>query len=335
MKKTFLTSLALITSTIIILGFFVISKTYSQDVVRLTISPPTQEIYVKPGLETRFQVKFFNASSENIAGFIKVADFVVNEKDGAPNLLFYDVESNRYSAKKWLTPLEDRVNIAANTPFTATILVKVPKDITGCGHYAAVYFQPQPAGISDKATASQVSFKLASLVSFITENQKCLEKAYLNKISAPSFLEYGPIPVTVEVLNRSDYHISPQGYLALINPLTNQQEEVKTLPQVNIFPDAIREYKLELGKKLMLGRYKIDFNAGFGKTGQTIKGSTYVWVFPWRIVLVVTLTFIIIIILTSQFYKKITQKEQLLEKELEEERKEIEELKKQLKKKDE
>lgn len=320
----------------IILTICVIDKKVkAQLTTQITISPPKQEINVKPGSKTRFQVKFFNASAEPISGFIKTADFIVTDKTGGPDLIFVPPENNRYSASTWLTPLENRVTLAPNTPFTTTVLVNVPNNISGCGHYAAVYFQPAPAGISEnKKATSQISFRLTSLISFLVEGQKCTEKAYLNKITAPTFLEYGPIPVVLEVLNRSDYHIQPQGYVSL-KDIFNKQAAVAPIPSYNIFPEAIREYKIELGSKWLIGRYQVDFTAGYGKTGQTIKGFTYIWVFPWRITLVIILTIIIIVLLLNYLYRQILNKETTLEKELEKERKELEELKKQLKNKHE
>jgi len=314
-------------------SFFLFLPTtpHAQQTIKLTVSPPNQQINVKPGMQTRIQVKFFNASSEAVAGFIKTADFVVTNKDGSPDLIYVSPENNKYSAASWLTPLEPRVNIAANTPYTATVMVNVPTNVSGCGHYAAVYFEPAPAGLGAKS-GSQISFKLTSLVYFIVDEKECIEKAYLNKIEAPKFLEYGPIPVSIEILNRSDYHISPQGYVELLD-FTNKQVSTTTLANYNIFPDSIRKYDLKIGSKWMFGRYKINFAAGYGKTGQAIKGFNYIWVFPWRVTLIVLLTITTLILIINNIYKNTVIKESLLEKEIEKEKKEIEELKKQLRKK--
>jgi len=326
----------LITSLLILTTFYLILNTnlsHAQSAVNLTVSPPNQEVNVKPGMKTRVQVKFFNSSTENMAGFIKTADFIVTDKYGGPDLLYVSAENNRFSASSWLTVSEDRVNIPPNTPYTSTVFVNVPEDVSGCGHYAAVYFEPIPAGIGDKKSGAGVSFKLPSLISFTVEG-KCTEKAYVNKIEAPIFIEYGPIPVSIEVLNRSDYHIAPQGYINASN-LFNKQTNIETLPKNNIFPDAIRRYDLKLGSKWMFGRYKIEFSAGYGKTGQAVKGFVYAWVFPWRVTIVVALTILALILLIKGFYKRIVTNESVLEKEIEKEKHEIEELKKQLRKKGE
>ncbi len=330
MRKTFKFLFLLLIFSFCLLAFSFVS--HAQQTIKLTVSPPSQEINVKPGMETRIQVKFFNPGTEAIAGSIKTADFVVSDKEGSPDLIYIPPENNKYSAASWLTPLESRVNIAANTPYTATVMVKVPENVSGCGHYAAVYFEPIQTALGNKS-ASQVSFKLTSLVYFLVEG-KCTEKAYTNKLNTPKFLEYGPIPVTIEVLNRSDYHISPQGFIQL-SSFFNKQSGIETLPKYNIFPDSIRQYEIQLGSKWMFGRYKIDFNAGYGKTGQSITGTTYAWVFPWRITLIIILSIIAIILIINNVYKRIVTKESLLEKEISKERTEIEELKKQLRKKTE
>jgi hypothetical protein len=60
---------------LIFTSFFLLTTySHAQQTIKLTVSPPNQQINVKPGMQTRIQVKFFNASSEAVAGFIKIAD---------------------------------------------------------------------------------------------------------------------------------------------------------------------------------------------------------------------------------------------------------------------
>lgn len=306
----------------------------AQQAINMTVSPPKQEINIKPGEETRIQIKFYNKSNEPLSGMIKKADFLVLDNIGSPTLFDTMSSNNRFAASSWLTTSEDRVTIAANNQYVSTVTIKVPKDAYPCGKYASIYFEPTPPSIGGQTinveSASTVAFKLSSLIYFNVEGE-CKENAIVSKIQAPNFLEFGPIPVNIEVLNRSDYHITPQVAVSTSNMLNNQTD-LKVLPQVNIFPDVARSYKVELGSKWMLGQYKIALNGGYGKTGKTLTAYTYIWIFPWRISIVILLTLLVVYLLGKSIVDRMNKKSEMLEHEIEEEKAEIEKLREALKK---
>jgi hypothetical protein len=310
------------------------SNVHAQQSIQMTVVPPRQELSVKPGETTRIQVKYYNKSDEPISGYIKKADFLVLDNQGTPTLFDIASTNNRFAASTWLTPSENRVTIAANDQYLATITIKVPADAYPCGRYTSIYFEPVTPSLGGQTvnieSASSVAFRLASLI-YINVDGQCRESAYVSKISTPQFLEYGPVPVDVEILNRSDYHISPHVSLTLNNLLGNPSD-VSVLPLLNIFPDTPRAYKVELGSKWMIGRYKIVLNGGYGKTGQTLSAVTYIWVFPWRVALLIILTLIVLYLLIKTIMDRMNKKTVVLEKEIEEEKEEIDELRQALKK---
>ncbi len=179
-----------------------------------------------------------------------------------------------------------------------------------------------------------VSSRIAALIYFrvagdITEN------ALISKFFAPSFFEYGPIKIETEILNRGDYHIAPSGIMSLTDMFGGLIAQEKLKEEVNIFPDAARTYVNKLGSKWMFGRYRVDIAASYGEKGQALSRFIYVWVIPWKIVVIVTLTLILLILLGRMIYRNVLLRQSSLETEIEHEREEIEELKEQLKKKDE
>jgi len=268
---------------------------------------------------------------------MKKADFVVFDKEGGPTLLSDTITNNRYAASSWLTLSENQVTIAKNSTYTATAFINVPKDAYPCGHYTSVYFEPTSAnpgeiGKTSFESGSSVSFRLVSLISIDVGGQ-CSEKAYISKFSVPGFSEYGPVTVDLELLNKSNYHITPQAYVSLVNIFDNQTD-LKALPRYNIFPDATRAYKIVLGQKWMLGRYKVLVSAGYGKTGQNLSGVGYIWIIPWKVIIAGILALIIIILLAKNIYQGVIKKESNLESEIEEEKSEIAKLKELLKKRD-
>ena len=156
-------------------------------------------------------------------------------------------------------------------------------------------------------------------------------RSIASRFFAKPFSEFGPISVETDVLNRGDYHIRPKGVLALINPFGSvvSQEKIK---EENIFPDTVRTFKSEIGKKWMLGRYKLALTAAYGDQGQSITRSLYIWVIPWRIILIFILGLILLTVIIKNIKKRSKNINEKMVKELEYEKQEIEELKNQLNK---
>ena len=199
----------------------------------------------------------------------------------------------------------------------------------------AIYFEPagslpQPVGTNEEA-GTAVGTRIAGLV-YLRVAGPISEKAFVSRFFAPSFFEYGPIKVETEILNRGDYHITPQGVVSLTNIFGGLVDQQK-LATTNIFPDASRSFTNELGKKWLAGRYKVSLLASYGQGGQALTSELYVWVFPWRVATVTLLALIIIILLAKSAYKNLVVKETALEEEIEKEKEEIEKLKEQLRKK--
>jgi len=304
---------------------------YAQTSRGLTVSPPTNDLEMKPGEEKRIQIKFYNNSSESLVGFIKKADFLVLDDQGSPTLFDTSPENNKYSASSWLTLSDERVAIAGNDSFILTVYIKVPETASGCTHYAAVFFEPSNPNLGEKQTKTSVAFRLSSLLNINIAGATCKEKAFISKIFAPKFMEYGPIPFELSVANRSDSHITPKIYVTAQNML-KKSVDLKVLPSVNIFPDAIRNYKTELGQKWMFGSYRLLVNGGYGKTGQTLTSYIDVIVFPWKVTLAIILAIVVIVLLGKSLYQGLVKKETVLEEEIKQEKEEIEKLKEQLKK---
>ncbi|MBU0998306.1 hypothetical protein KJ570_02155, partial [Patescibacteria group bacterium] len=81
------------------------------------------------------------------------------------------------------------------------------------------------------------------------------------------------------------------------------------------------------GKKWMIGKYSYDLTTTYGEGGQVLTASTYTWVFPYKLIIIITLAIIIITIATKNIWKTLKEKQEKLEDKLEEKIEELEELK--------
>lgn len=313
-------------------------KILAQAILPLTVAPARQEITVSPGEQTAVNVRFYNTSDSPISGIVKVADFIVDDNQGSPRII-EDVSQAppRFAASNWVTLPYDKITIAGNDKVSLQAKIKAPGNATAGSRYIAIYFEPsgtipQATG-SEKEAGTGITSRIASLI-YLTVSGPVTENALVSRFFAKSFWEYGPIDVETEILNRSDIHIRPKGVISLTNAFGGLVDQQK-LKEQNIFPDISRSYKNTLGKKWLIGRYRIDLAASYGKQGKALTSSLYVWVFPWKVALIIILALIILILLGKSLYQKTALKEAKLEAELEKEKEEIEKLKEELRRREE
>jgi hypothetical protein len=320
----------------LVLGFKLFASKASAQGLSLQVAPARQELSVQPGERSVFNVRFFNFDTTPVSGTVKVADFVVINKDGSPHIIDNTEQvSPRFSAASWITLPYEKMTIAAENKVSVQVEMNVPESARPGGRYIAVYFEPIVGEITNPSTFQQeavtaTTSRIAALV-YIRVAGEITEKAQISKLFTPSFHEYGPFVVKSEIINNGDYHIRPRGTLTLSNMFGGVVDQV-ALSEYNIFPDTAREYENEVGYKWMVGRYKLTATASYGEQGQAVTRSVYVWLFPWRVAAVVALAIIIIILLSRHFYNAIVMKEKKMAKELETEHEELEKLKKELRK---
>jgi preprotein translocase subunit YajC len=308
---------------IFIFSFFIFHlsrQAQAQTTLPLIVTPTRQELTVEPGNTGAATVKFLNQGQTPVSGILRAADFIVEDKEGTPT--FLEGEKSlplSFAASSWVELPYDRITIAAKDKVTIQAKIAVPEGTKPGGRYLAIYFEPggtagQTAG--EKQASTPISIRIASLV-YLRVAGPVEEKAFLLKFACPKFLEYGPIKVTSEILNRGNLHIRPRGTITLTNFLGKEVGR-QVLKEENIFPDTSRIFVNSLGPKWMLGKYKLNLTASYGETGQVLTATTFAWVFPWKVGLSLLLAIIAIILTFVLFYNRVLKREKQLEKKVEE-----------------
>ena len=209
----------------------------------------------------------------------------------------------------------------------------VPANAKPGGRYFGIFFEPGtilPGEIGAEYEAGQViTPRLAGLV-YLRVSGPVEENAQVIRFTSPQFIEYGPVEITTDIVNRGNYHIRPTGQIELYDSL-GRKVATSELEEQNIFPDATRSYTTELGKQIMLGKFTAKLTVSYGEQGQALIAQTTVWAFAWRIALIILLTIIIIALVVIITFKSLKGKQKKLEEKLETEIEELEELKNKLK----
>jgi len=276
------------------------------DATSITVYPTIQDIKVTSGIEIRTQINFRNGGNKTLMGNIKVADYEVIDKQGSIRLIENENMKPKYAASSWLTLLDDFIAIPKGETVPVTIVIIPPPDLTACGYYSLVYFQPSEKSELDYLN---VSTKIGGFLNFIVDNKTCNEKISITHVDTPTFLENGPIPIAFALLNQGDIHLTPSGFISA-SDILKQFVDQKSIKEMKIFPEKEKEYSASVGKKWMFGRYKILINVSYGLTvPKTISKIVYVWVFPWKIFILILLALIVFYLFIKHLYRVTNHKQ--------------------------
>jgi hypothetical protein len=330
--------LLLALTTSLVLSSVLATPSFAQSKLDLTVYPAVIEHEIKPGTPTRFLLQFRNNSKTPINGLIKVADYVIADKIGTPILVEDGQMSLKYAAAKWLTPLNNEITIPGDDYVAVNVSVNPPQEIGACGHYAIVYIEPFEGTLSGEEkqktkSESSIVNKIGALVNLKMVSKECKQSVSVLGFTVPQFLEYGPIKVNFDLFNKGDVHVMPTGVVTATNMMNVGVDSV-SIKEQRIFPETAKAYEVSVGQKYMLGRYAIMLQGKYGDSGLPFTQTAYVWMFPWKIAVVIILAIIILIILGKKIYKDVAVKQATLEEEIAEERDEIKKLKSELKKRD-
>lgn len=298
-KPVLATSVA---ATVIALsGFSVAHAQFSPRTVSIT--NPKIEATLSPGATTEGKLAVINDSDTSLSFKASLYDFIVQDNLGTPEILKKGTIANlKYSASNWVAVAPDTFTVGAHKRFDFMYYIKIPKNASPGGHYAAIVYQPYN---NDKQLGSgaSVNAQVATLI-YIAVPGNVKESAILKQFNAPAFSEYGPIPITTEITNSGDIHFTPKGTITLKDMLGRVIEESQ-LPDQNIFPGGVSLlFHNKLGQEFMLGRYQANLTANYGSlNSDVLVGSVYFWVFPWRAT-VVAILLIVGLILSIKYYKK-------------------------------
>jgi hypothetical protein len=325
-------------TTSLVISLVLVAPTYAQSKLDLTVYPAVVEQEIKPGTPTRFMLQFRNNSKTPINGFIKVADYVIADKIGTPILVEDSQMSLKYAAAKWITPLNNEITIPGDDYVGVNFSVTPPQEIGACGHYAIVYIEPFEGALSGaekQSTKSESSIvnKIGALVNLKMVSKECKQDLSILGFTVPQFLEYGPIKVTFDLFNKGDVHILPTGAVSATNMMSAEVDST-AIKEQRIFPETAKSYEVSVGQKYMLGRYAVTLQGKYGTSDLPFTQVAYIWLFPWKIAVVVILAIIILFIIGKKIYKGVMVKQATLEEEIAEERDEIKKLKDELKKRD-
>jgi hypothetical protein len=296
--------------------------------ITLTAIPPrygdVETLKIKPGEKKQIQVRVRNSSNQTVTVESFAKDFVVGE-DGSTPLPVTDEVSNRWSLASWLVLSPNSQVLRPNQLGMVNVLIQVPADALPGGHYAMITHTPNVGALTEGASESKVNQQVGTLL-YVQVEGPINEEAFIRNLTMPKLSEFGPVPFSFTVENRSDIHITPRIAIEIYN-LFGSKVDTITLESKNIFPLMNRGFDGEWNRVWGIGPYKAKVTMSYGSTGQVVMTKTSFWLIPYRLVLaisVVLLTLLAAILLTRRHWLHRKGADQERVKQLEERLKELE-----------
>lgn len=320
MKKSALLS---ITTAVISLSFLTAHTTYAQT-SSLTVIPPRLELTSDPGKVIQTQVQLKNETDSTLYYAVRVDNFIVSDEQGTP-IPIPDTITSRWGLKAWIKA-PTIIPIDPHTLANVRLSITVPKNALPGGHYALISYQPNPDSTPrDLSQTGSLIGQRAGTIIYLLVNGPINQNASIKEFKVPKFNETGPIDFTGIIQNDSDIHINAKGSLIISNILG---QEIVRLPVEtgNIFPSALRAFKVTWPQKWGYGRYTATLDLAYGTAGGVLSATLTFWLFPIRLVIYILIIIISLLFVFIALKERSKRHEAALEKEVQELKKEIEKI---------
>ncbi len=295
----------------IMFGFFFL---FASPTDALTISPPRIELRANPGETITENLTLTNEKDSNEQLFVSFENFEAQGESGTP----FFVEANT-GLGTWMNSV-GVVNLKPKESKIIPFTIKVPENAEAGGHFASIFW-----GTNPNQQGGQVSLgaKVGTLV-LLSVNGDVEEKGGLLSFNTKdNKFFYKTLPVSFEYRFRNDGNdrIKPVGNAIVRNTLFIPTDKIDAnLSSGNVLPGSTRKYEFDwikyqrdsnyvaregvVGKffenasyqwkNFALGLYSTKLKLEYGLENQKVNKIVFFFVFPWELVVVLLISFLII-----------------------------------------
>lgn len=260
----------------------------------LEVSPPSQEVSVDPGQTVNVKAKVRNKSASALNLTVRIEDFTATGEGGQVAL----TEEGPYSLTSWTKLDTTSFTLKPGETKEVTATATVPVGSAG-GRYGSFVFSVG-GGASAPGTAS-VSQEVASLF-LLRISGPVTEQLTIDEFSAPAFLEFGPVPMTLKFQNKGNVHVKANGLINVRNMFGKTTADV-VFRGDNVFPGASRIQSVMLDKQWLIGPYTAQAVLTFGSKNESLTETTTFFVFPVRIFVAVVIVLAVLYLMRKRLQK--------------------------------
>lgn len=283
----------------------------------LTISPARLEVSADPGETITKDFLLINEQEVDQVYYTSVENFQAQGESGTPNFI-----PSKEGLASWVQVAE-KVTIKKGERVEVPFTITVPKDGDAGGHFAAIFLSTVPP--STQAGEVAVGAKVGMLI-LLRINGDLKEQGGILSFSLKDevrFVTKLPVTFLYRFQNGGNDRINPTGEISVINSFGFETDRLNANPSVgNILPGSTRRFEVVWGddtplppsasffsnvgyeaRNFAFGFYKAKVNLTFGSS-LTANSSTYFFVFPWHLFVVVMASLLVLFFVLRSLLKR-------------------------------
>jgi len=264
----------------------------------VTVSPGKIQYKTDPGAVISGKIFVLNEEGETQTFYVAFEKFI--EQGGEKKFL----PGEPTELANWFK-MEKNVTIEPGQQKEIPFTVEIPQNAPPGGHFAVIWWGAAPPG-------GQVAIVTrAGILVYVEVSGEVNEKGELLNFSLPkgNFLVFRlPEDFTVDFKNSGNTYLKPVGEIKIKNIFGSSIAafDVNDKERIILPEDA---QSLNISKKFekppfALGLYKAELALSWGETQNNIQKSIYLFVFPWKIVILAIIILVILYLLITKGIKK-------------------------------
>lgn len=281
----------------------------------VTITPTRFEVKGNPGETLSQEILIINETESAETFYPSFSNFEAQGDTGSPAFT-----EPTEGLGTWMTADMSSVYLAPHQQKIVPFKINIPKNAEPGGHFAVIFWGTSPpsgsAGVS-------VGAKTGVLVLLSVNGDVKEEAGLLDFNTKDKTFFYKTLPVSLEYRLRNDGgdRIKPDGKITIRNTFFLPSEKLDANPvEGNVLPSSTRKFKIDWveyeraidytaptnalkkfwgdvvyqWKNFAVGLYSANLNIEYGTQGTHAKKTTFFFVFPWQLLLVMLVVFIIV-----------------------------------------
>jgi hypothetical protein len=280
----------------------------------LTLTPTRFEIAGNPGDTLTGEITLINETSASETFYPSYSNFEAQGESGTPTFV-----EPKDDLGTWIKADVASVSLAPSQQKIVSFKINIPKDAEPGGHFAVIFWGTSPAGQGQVSIGAKTGVLVLLSVNGDVKEQAGL----LNFNTINNKFWYKTLPVSFEYRFKNDGgdRIKPEGIITIRDTLFLPAEVLNANPvEGNVLPNSTRKIKVDWvkyerpsdyvaptsffkrfwgdvsyeWKNFAVGLYSANFNVSYGLQGQHVKKTSFFFVFPWELIIVMIVVFVVL-----------------------------------------
>lgn len=281
----------------------------------VSLTPTRFEIRGNPGETLTEEILVTNETSATETLYPSFSNFQAQGESGSP--AFVEPQNDLGT---WMVTGEPFLKLSPGQQKVVPFTVNIPKNAEPGGHFAVIFWGNSPTGSNNGVS---VGAKTGVLVLLSVNGDVKEEAGLLNFNTIDKQFFYNTLPVSFEYRFKNDGgdRIKPTGEITIRDTVFFPAEYLDANPaEGNVLPNSTRKIKVDWvkyerpsdytvpnnifkkffsdayfeWKNFAVGLYSANLNVAYGAQDAHVKKTVFFFVFPWQLLIVLFLIFIII-----------------------------------------